>query len=56
MSTSAERQRALRKRRAAAGLKELRNIWLTDNQDAILRAKIMEWLKEIKKETPDRVL
>jgi len=44
--SNTEKSKALRKRRADAGLKELRNVWVTEDQEKFLRVKIKEWLKQ----------
>jgi len=45
MATSKDRQAALRERRASAGKKELRNVWVTDEQEMQLRIIINDWIK-----------
>ncbi len=44
--SSTEKSKALRKRRAKAGLKEIRGIWVTEEQERQLKLKIKEWLKQ----------
>lgn len=43
--SSTEKSKALRKRRAELGLKELRGIWVAAEQEKQLKAKIKELLK-----------
>lgn len=44
--SSTEKSKALRKRRAELGLKEMRNVWVTAEQEQKLKIKIREWLKQ----------
>ncbi len=44
--SSTEKSKALRKRRADLGLKELRGIWITAEKEKQLKIKINEWLKQ----------
>lgn len=43
-----DKQAALRQRKASAGLKELRNIWVTDKEKSILKPKITTILNAIR--------
>jgi len=43
--TNQEKQAAFRKRNAAAGKKELRGIWVTDEEEKLLKEKIKDFLK-----------
>ena len=43
--TNQEIQAAFRKRNAAAGKKELRGIWVTDEEEKLLKKNIREFLK-----------
>ena len=47
--TNKEKQQALRKRRAEAGLKELRGIWVTEEEEKHLKPKIRNILKDCRK-------
>lgn len=47
--TSAQKQQALRKRRADLGQKELRGIWVTPEEEAQLKPQIREWLELMRK-------
>ena len=44
-----QKQAALRKRRAELGQKELRGIWVTDEEEKILKKEIRQRLKELRK-------
>ena len=44
--SSTEKSKALRKRRTDLGLKELRNVWVTAEQEKRLKIKIKKWLKQ----------
>ena len=44
MLTSKERQAALRKRRAALGQKEIRNIWATNAEEKLLKPMRKDFL------------
>ena len=46
--TNQEKQQALRKRRAGAGLKELRNVWISEEEEKELRARINEILENMR--------
>lgn len=48
MLTNRERQAALRKRKAALGLKEIRNIWATNKEEEELKPMIKDFLEEIR--------
>jgi len=48
-----EKQAALRKRRADAGQKEMRGIYVTDAEEKTLKPKIREMLKKMRKQCPD---
>ncbi len=45
-----EKQAALRKRRADLGQKEMRGIWVTDDEEKIIKKEIRKRLKELRKE------
>ena len=47
--TNKQKQKALRKRRADAGQKELRGIWVTPEEERILKPQIREKLKRMRK-------
>lgn len=47
--TSTEKSKALRKRRAEAGLKELRNIWVSDEEEKALKPQIKNILDKMRK-------
>jgi uncharacterized lipoprotein YddW (UPF0748 family) len=47
--TNKQKQEALRKRRAAAGLKELRGVWVTDAEEIEVKQKIRAMLKRLRK-------
>ncbi len=49
--TNAEKQAALRKRRAKLEQKELRGIWVSNDEDKELKTKIRAWLKKMRKGT-----
>ena len=44
-----QKQAALRARRAEAGLKEMRGIWVTDAEETEVKQKIREMLKRMRK-------
>ena len=44
-----EKQAALRFRRAALGQKEMRGIWVTGDEEKILKKEIRQRLKELRK-------
>ncbi len=46
--TNKEKQQALRKRRADAGQKEMRGIWVTEEEERIVKPQIRETLKRIR--------
>jgi uncharacterized lipoprotein YddW (UPF0748 family) len=47
--TNKQKQAALRARRAEAGLKELRGIWVTDTEEIEVKQKIRAMLKRMRK-------
>jgi len=47
--TNKEKQQALRKRRAEAGLKELRGVWIRNEEENTLKHKICDALKKMRK-------
>lgn len=49
--TNKQKQEALRKRRADSGLKELRGIWVTAEEERVLKPQIRETLKRMRKGT-----
>ena len=49
--TNKEKQAALRKRRADLGQKELRGIWVSDDEEKILKTKIRALFKKMRKGT-----
>lgn len=49
--TNKQKQEALRKRRADAGQKELRGIWVTVDEEKVLKPQIRETLKRMRKGT-----
>ena len=44
--SSTDKSKALRKRRADHGLKELRGIWVTTEQEKQLKVNVRQWLKQ----------
>jgi len=46
-----EKQQALRKRRADAGLKEMRGVWVTDEEEKKLKPQIKQTLKKMRDES-----
>jgi uncharacterized lipoprotein YddW (UPF0748 family) len=46
-----QKQEALRKRRADAGQKELRGVWVTAEEERVLKPQIRETLKRMRKGT-----
>ena len=51
MSSNKERQAALRKRRAALGQKEIRNIWASNKEEKLLKPVVKEFLEKLRAET-----
>lgn len=49
--TNKQKQEALRKRRADLGQKEMRGIWVTDEEEKTLKPKIRAMLKKMRKGT-----
>lgn len=47
--TSTQKAQTLRKRRTALGQKELRGIWLTQQEETQLKPQIREWLESMRK-------
>lgn len=49
--TNKQKQEALRKRRADSGQKELRGVWVTEEEERVLKPQIRETLKRMRKGT-----
>lgn len=49
--TNKEKQAALRERRTKLGQKELRGLWVSDDEEKELKTKIRVWLKKMRKGT-----
>lgn len=47
--TNKQKQEALRKRRADSGQKELRGVWVTEEEERVLKPQIRETLKRMRK-------
>ncbi|MGR3218619.1 MAG: hypothetical protein ACUZ8H_02225 [Candidatus Anammoxibacter sp.] len=45
--TNAQKQAALRSRRASQGLKELRGIWATEAQEPIIKKAVIKIIKRL---------
>jgi uncharacterized lipoprotein YddW (UPF0748 family) len=49
--TNNQKQEALRKRRAASGQNELRGVWVTAEEERVLKPQVRETLKRMRKGT-----
>lgn len=47
--TNKEKQQALRKRRAEEGLKEMRGLWVSEEEEKIVKPEIRKRLEEMRK-------